>query len=80
MDWKDINQEKPECNKYVWICYGKNQEVDKGRLVTDKERKLLSEINNFEFPENTFDGNFFSPITDVTHWMELPDKPKSPNI
>lgn len=61
-DWISIKEKLPEYDKSVLICYSKQQDITIAWLAED--------IECFE------DDDYMYYMSEVTHWMPLPEPPK----
>ena len=68
-EWISVKDKMPKCGERVLI-YVANLNKGKGAYTFDKCRKVDGK-KDWEF-YNRHNANF-----DVTHWMQLPQKPKS---
>lgn len=78
MNWISVKERLPENGDTVLVF--DNGSIDLGHLPDIVERAILKATYEYQddLPINTFDcGNWMSPSFTVTHWMPLPESPKS---
>lgn len=77
MRWISTKELLPKRGKKVLVIFNDDlMSVSIASRPTENEIRLLNDIYEREFPEETFDNaDWHYPVTDVTHWMYVEDLP-----